>query len=362
MKSILIFEEFNSGHHLIYLKYIAEYFYSQGYKVTVLCRDKDAIVSKIVNSNITIENISFNKYNKISFWYKLNKELIYIEDKYSINFDVIFFNWLDTYISPKIHHYFIDLLFKFSFSGIVFHPSYFRNINKSNSLITLKSKKFKNLFVLDSGVIEPIKKYLQTERVYKLPDFADNSPINIESSISEKIIAIKKNRKIVLSIGSLAKRKGLLTLLRTSERFTNSHLFVFVGTLAIDTYNQEELAEIYSYNHNDNIFFYFKSVESESDFNAIINCCDILFAGYEEWLHSSNLLAKASIMQKPLIVSDAYYMGEMLKKYNMGEVFDGSVDSLTEVISTIKSKYDFSSYLEYNSIKHLKILEKLFYE
>jgi glycosyltransferase involved in cell wall biosynthesis len=362
MKSILIFEEFHSGHHLIYLKYISEYFYKQGYKVIILCNNQDNIVSNIVNENIIIENISFNNYNKISFWFKLNRKIIHLQNKYSIKFDVVFFNWLDTYISSKLHYIFIDLLFGFDFSGIAFQSKYFRNSNKKNSLISLKSKRLKNIFILDSGVIEPIKIYLQNERVYKFPDFADNSKPNLGCITYKDIERNKAYRKVILSIGSVAKRKGILTLLEASKQLTNSHLFVIVGKLSKETFSEQELAYINTFKNKKNILIYFKHIKDESDFNAIIESSDILYAGYEDWYHSSNMLAKAALFKKPVLVNAGYYMEEMVKENNMGEVFSKSVESLVESIKSIKGEYTFDDYLKKNNRESLKILEKVFDE
>ena len=47
---------------------------------------------------------------------------------------------------------------------------------------------------------------------------------------------------------------------------------------------------------------------------------EVLFAAYHDFPHSSNILTKAAIFQKPVIVSDGYLMAERVRRYRLGEV------------------------------------------
>ena len=65
-------------------------------------------------------------------------------------------------------------------------------------------------------------------------------------------------------------------------------------------FNDEELKSIKKFKEqkSDNCFFNFKYIPGESKVNAIIELCDIIFAAYIKFPHSSNLLTKSAFFKK----------------------------------------------------------------
>jgi hypothetical protein len=47
---------------------------------------------------------------------------------------------------------------------------------------------------------------------------------------------------------------------------------------------------------------------------------DLIYAVYEGFMHSSNLVTKAAMYNKKLVVCSGGYMEEVVKKYQLGEV------------------------------------------
>ena len=131
-----------------------------------------------------------------------------------------------------------------------------------------------------------------------------------------------KGKKVIGLLGSLEKRKGVLTFIELSQQamFGDKWYFILAGKLARNTFNTEELTLIDNFisANPDNCFLFFDYIKDEADFNALINVCDLIFAVYEKFPHSSNILTKAAIFQKPVIVSGGYYMAELVNEYKLG--------------------------------------------
>jgi len=158
--------------------------------------------------------------------------------------------------------------------------------------------------------------------VFVFPDIADDSRPDTGYPLLSELQRRAAGRKLVLLVGSLQKRKGVLTLLDTAEKNPKEEwFFVFAGPLARSTYAVGELARIErAANESTNCFFHLDEIPGEPQFNALISACDILYAAYHDFCHSSNMLTKAALFQKPIIVSDGYYMAELVREYGLGRV------------------------------------------
>jgi hypothetical protein len=96
---------------------------------------------------------------------------------------------------------------------------------------------------------------------------------------------------------------------------------VFAGVLLEQTFSRDELAEIRSFVsvQRDDCFFYLNKISDDAQFNAVINVCDVLFAMYDNFLHSSNLVTKSALFGKRILVSSGGYMQEVVRRYKLGE-------------------------------------------
>jgi hypothetical protein len=104
---------------------------------------------------------------------------------------------------------------------------------------------------------------------------------------------------------------------------------------------------------------YSRYIESERDVNAIIAAEDLLYAVYRDFKDSSNSLTKASIFEKPLLVSDGYLMAERVRADRLGAVVTfGNVAiiaaGLNEVCARPRSEFGFSAYREAHSLDALR--------
>lgn len=112
-----------------------------------------------------------------------------------------------------------------------------------------------------------------------------------------------------------------------------------------------------------NCFFYFERIPNEAQFNSLVNVCDILFAVYNKFPHSSNILTKAATFKKPVIVSNKFCMAERVRKFGLGlTINEGNtlqcIEALYKLFSqsesdTRQTKQDFEGYKQFHSTERL---------
>ncbi|MBA7497327.1 hypothetical protein ES704_00055 [subsurface metagenome] len=276
-------------------------------------------------------------------------------------------DFMGVFLSPLL----LDILFPYKWSGLYFQPNYLcirlkywfirKGLLKKD--IIIKSSRCKAIAILDEGIIKKCYKSFYRKPVVLFPDFADLSAPDNNFIVSKQIKEKSDSRKIIGIVGSLSKRKGVLTLMDVARLTRNKPwFFVFVGELVEDSFNNEELKIIKKNKEqgSENCFFNFNYIPDESKFNAIIELCDIIFATYEKFPHSSNLLTKAAFFKKMVIVSKGYCMSERIHKYSMGlsingnSVFDciNAINYLCKKKNEINPKYNI--YLNIHSQERLK--------
>lgn len=339
-KTLAMVDTIWAGHHPIYFKLFCTIAIDCGHKVFALSpaeKEMTAWKNQKKYTSDQIEILSCSEIPPINFpihfvgilitsckrWLNVKTALK------GINPDLVFFPWLDNYLSfflfPLIH----KLIFPFAWSGIYFHPRYLRikdgnklrqKVRESAAMI-FKSDKCIGVGVLDEGVSSSLRKLVGEKPIIVLPDVADDSEPASDYSVINEIKAKAKNRKIVLLAGGLAKRKGIFTLLKAAQNcYAEDLFFVFAGRLIRSTFSQEELMLIdqLASEPPDNCFFIYNEIPEEVQLNALIAVCNVLFACYNDFPHSSNMLTKATLFKKPIIVSNRFCMGERVEKFGIG--------------------------------------------
>lgn len=258
--------------------------------------------------------------------------------------DLVFFPWLDDYVGYLLSHYVIDRIFPYNWTGLYFHPYFLRH--KVRFLFLRRglmdfteafhSTNCKTVAVLDEGIQNNLQNILKNKLVVVFPDVTDDSFPDRAFPIVHEILEKANGRKIIALVGSIAKRKGMQMLLDIARKTTKENwFFVFVGKFAGESFEIGERAEIQQTldDQPENCFFHFDFIQGEPQLNALVEASDILFAVYEKFAHSSNILTKAAIFEKPVIVSTGHCMEERVKAYNTGvSVEYGNVQQCIEGI------------------------------
>ena len=72
----------------------------------------------------------------------------------------------------------------------------------------------------------------------------------------------------------------------------------------------------------------------------------MVYAAYKDFPNSSNILTKAAVLKKPVIVSDGYVMAERVRKYGLGEVVtEGDAEDIAKTLKRMLAE-GYSENLE----------------
>jgi hypothetical protein len=368
---IVVFDFNIEGHHFTYVNLISQALYENGYDIVVMtsCSDfnkyvlngKDRVLLvPIKNAPPLPEKWNFFTTRRyvIDLWKYTSNELKLIN--IDIQKDIIFFPSIDEYISAYIPLFIIEKYFKYKWTGLYVKPRYIRSkqsyaflrrgILNINYLLNLKN--CKNIAVLDSGIIEDLTNKFPSKKFIFLPDIISEESLDTFFNEYQEIVNLAAGRKIVLLIGAIDKRKGVLNLLNSTKRLDDTRFyFVIAGKIYNDTFTKKEKLELETLKKEiKNAFFYSEIIPTESQFNALISLSDIIFAAYVDFPYSSNMIGKAVYFNKPILVSSGYLMQEIIEKYNLGIAVNQNSDieiaSAIESLSIINEKRYNSKYLE----------------
>ena len=162
-------------------------------------------------------------------------------------------------------------------------------------------------------------------------------------------------------------------MLETLAEFNlfSSFSVIIAGKLMDGEFSDEELRYInkISQTFSNSIFYMPTTIEAEGEFNYLIRKSDIVWALYDNFSYSSNMLVKACYYNKLLIGSENTYIGNQIEQYKLGYVSKYSPFSLKKALEDfLKNEKEVDSrsipgrkkYLELNSEeKYMKYCEQL---
>ena len=388
IRTIALVDPHDGGHHLTYIQLISVSLLSLGYRVMIFSPKPESVNTWIASNapqkteyfhTFRLNDISLNLNTfpvlkdtiKVAWRWNLVKTAIdQACSEISRAPDLVFFTWLDSYLDRFLPKYFLNK-FPYRWCGLYFHPWHLRNVPPLSGFRQLlpkpeqllNTKKCQAIGILDEGIFKKLKDSLPAKTIHVFPDFTDDAVPDVENNLIRTICAESNGRKIVSFIGKLSKRKGLHQFIEIAKRCDDKNIFfLFAGQLPENKLSDNELFEIKQFQSSmpKNCFFYFNEIESEAVFNALIEISDLLFAVYDNFPSSSNILTKAALFRKPVIVSNRYCMGERVKKYNLGVCVEegNSLACLAEIKKILfeetQCDFGFSEYYEKNSINKLK--------
>lgn len=194
-----------------------------------------------------------------------------------------------------------------------------------------------------------------------LPDVTDAELPPVAPELVKRFREKAGGRTIVLALGSIAPHKGIVGLIDVIEHVDpKKFFFVIAGEIFWDSFGpaQSKLRG-FCENPPENCLVQAGYINDECDLNAVISAADILYAVYSQFKDSSNTLTKASIFEKPVIVSDDYLMSEKVRTYRMGAVAKfGDIKSIEKALLAVSSRssgdFGFADYRRDNSYEALR--------
>lgn len=396
-KVIALVDIFWDGHHEIYFKSITRLSLELGYQVIAFC-PKPQDLQNWVSSNLqdhlhsinvfeihrpTVKKPSYSKLpgfrrlhealDVLEHWKEMSRSLQQAASQIGKYPDLVFCLWIDSYLSSYLNCQTIDRIFPHKWSGLYFQPRHLRQKQKFSFIrkhflqkhSVLHSTYCQSIALLDEGVADVLQTSLGSKPVITFPDFADESPPDLSFELVKTIQEKARGRKVIGLLGALGRYKGFLTMLRMSrETIEENYFFVFAGKLYKQEYTTDEQVEIDAViqSNPDNCLFHLERIPGEPQFNAIISTCNALFALYD-YPHSSNILTKAAIFEKPIITSNQFCIGERARRYRLGVT--ATPNNLSEALIALRTlgqwldegytiKPNFSGYRHVHSAAKLR--------
>ena len=386
MKVIALIEDSWTGHRPTYLKLFNKILLELGHQVFTFCPETQELDNwiqehcqpqpgqyqifefrKPSSSRFPLQQLH-SILNAVNLWRDAKLVLDHAFQKPEKIPDLVFFCVLDGYLATGLTHYLINRIFPYQWSGLYLPPRHMRLKPRLWYLLPgfvqphaiLYSSHCRAVALLDEGITDQFQDRLCGKTVINFPDCIDASEADFSFPLIQQIQEQAQGRKIVGLLGSQSKRKSIFTLVEVAQKMKlEPFFFLFAGNLYPKTFTQKEhsqLLKIISLNI-ENCFFHWQVVP-EPRFNALVSICDILFAAYENFPHSSNMLNKASNFSKPIVVSKNYCMAERVKKFNLGvSIHEGNVEECLEAIRLLDSSPlndpDFQGYLDAHAIDKL---------
>lgn len=391
MKTIALIDTHRGGHHLTYLRFFSKSLLELGYRVMTFCPDPPELdewiayncpkqaqlfhafeVQEPQPSRFPIIGRLPQPFTVLERWRHAAATIQSASSKIGHSPDLVFFAWIDSYLSHYLTHHIVDLVFHYSWSGLYFQPCLQVNgqfLPVRSCIIghyaVFQSSHCRAAALLNEDVAEELQSKIRNP-VITFPDVTDESAPDINFPVAKQIRERAKGRKVIGLLGSLNKRKGLMTLLEASQQANaEDWLFVFAGPFFEQGFLPQELIRIQSIVKADpsNCLFHFESVPDGPPFNALINECDILFAAYEGFPYSSNLLTKAAVLKKPIVVSKAFCMGKRVEQFKLGvTISEGNVSECLEALRYLCQQPELNNYQlqpNYDEYKRLHSTEQL---
>lgn len=388
MKTIALIEEAWTGHRPMFLKLFNKTLLELNYQVITFCpqpQELEGWIQEHCSPQAGQYHIfEFHRpygtqfplkkahrlLNAVRLWRAAKQAVDDATQKLNQVPDVAFFCVLDGYLATGLTHHLIDKLFPYPWTGHYFLPFHLRLRRSFWSLLPTWAQPHAGLYsarcsavaVNDEGIVNQLQHQLPSKRVVIFPDVIDLSEPDLSFPLLEQIKQKARGRKIVGLLGSQSRRKSLFTLVEAAQKMASEDFFfVFGGPLYPKTFTHKEhskLVEILSLNL-ENCFFYF-DVFSEPEINALLSLCDIVFAAYEQFPHSSGTLIRAATLHKPIIVSKNYCMDERVQKFNLGvSINEGNVAECIEAIRYLSrhplDKPDFQGYQNIHSASNFSM-------
>ena len=286
----------------------------------------------------------------------LGKQLRHLEKTKEIKVGIVFFACI--YDHDFEHFRKVEKGFGFPWSGLYLHARSFRMPGSPmpyTGVIPCPEKIFsselmRSAAVLDEGALAPMGDIAGGKPIVLMPDFTDEDlPADGDdgAGLANKIMSFAQGRPVVCLLGHLQRTKGLsdFTMAAQNEHM-NGVVFFLGGELNWTEIDSDEIKKLKrAWANSDNIITHFTDL-ADAQINAVISASDVVYAAYKDFPNSSNILTKAAVLKKPVIVSDGYVMAERVRKYGLGEVVtEGDAEDVAKTLKRMLAE-GYSENLE----------------
>ncbi|MFY9314418.1 MAG: hypothetical protein WAO95_02520 [Burkholderiales bacterium] len=345
MRTIAVVDLIWTGHHPSYLKFFARSLLEQGHRVIALCPQPQEMedwlrqshpafagrfrAARAVEPESPAGSTALGLRATLARWANTRAALAGLGEPSPL----VLFAWLDTLLHPLLRPLLLERVFPHDWAGLYFHPRHLRvaptalreRWHASGLAAALRSRRCRGVFVLDEIIAAALQADAGGKRVFRLPDIADTAEPDTAYGLARQLRERAAGRCVVGLAGGIAWRKGVMTLLAASRALPpERYFFVMAGALSDSDFpaRDRETLRALAARPPENWLLHFERIPGEAQFNAVLAAFDVVFAAYRDFPHSSNLLAKAAWLRKPLLVSRGHLMAERTARYRLGLAID----------------------------------------
>jgi len=138
--------------------------------------------------------------------------------------------------------------------------------------------------------------------------------------------------------------------------------FVQTGKVDVATLSADDLSALHHLRSGEleNVYISEAYLPDESIFNEMICISHVIWGIYRDFDRSSNILTKAALFLKPILVSDRYLMGQRVSEYGIGAVVsEEDIESvllgLTQLMENPIPVKNFENYATVYSTQALSV-------
>jgi hypothetical protein len=374
---IALYDVNRHGHHTTYLRLFSKHLLEMGYTIWLFCQNPAEIASWVsdhCNADaagcllcFSIDPLPrtsiFNWWTLGVFnWLRAAQEIEHAVVAAGERPDLVFFLKLDDFSKGILSTTFIDYVFRFEWTGMIIHfrvPGSF-GLRRRIDGICRPLSIYRSKYCKGVGILQEDRKAMLCQRTKKrivvFPDITDYAK-PVQTKLTERIMLAAKGRKIIGLIGGQDRRKGsfdILNVARTSQN--RDWFFLLVGKMNHPK-SDAELDRLQNVIEEQgewsNCFFHFSSIPNEGEFNAIIGLCDIIFAVYRNFPFSSNIMTKAALFRKPILVAKGGLMARRLHQHPFGlECQPGNTQEIVDRIDALTQMNIPAAVFEAYAKKH----------
>jgi hypothetical protein len=379
--ALIDFDFWSGGHFQYTYCYCCEALLIAGCQVVAVCPDPEYLDSWLQKRHVSrtrlmphhtppIPNFlkplrrKFRTLQPWIYWWLAGRLLGKIQKNTGQKIAGAYFVWFPTLaLENRFASAWIDAVFPFPWSARWNESSFLRMPGQSLSrhFQSMKSRGFRSITIVDEGTVPALTRILGEHRAIPWPDFTDQTLPDHPPVLVEEIRQKSRGRPIVSCLGVLDERKNFAFLLSYALRHPE-FFFVFAGPLYLESFSPEKRREIEGMLASvpENILAHTERISGDAEFNSLVNATDVIYAVYKNFANSSNLLNKAAVFQKPIVVAKGFCMAERVEKHHFGEaVWEDDEEALTRSLQRLTQKQpfpreNFISYAKEHSMERLQ--------
>jgi hypothetical protein len=228
-----------------------------------------------------------------------------------------------------------------------------------------KSAALKTIFTINEPATTLVDGGVKGINYQWLPDVTDISMPVSPSQITIQIQERANGRHIIFLGGAIGGTKNLslwsdLVFKADQSKF----FFVQAGKVDYGTLSADDLAGLQKLLliKSENFFYLDDYLSDEAVFNELVRKSTVIWGLYRDFDRSSNILTKAALFSKPIIVSKNYLMGQRVNQYKIGcAISETDVDEALEALNfLIENPICADNFKNYSAVYSTQALsEKL---